>query len=108
LSETEPSSFVAETSADKLIAVLQRIEKKLDAPPALPPELTLLTAQQIMDVFQIKPTKFYELQLPKYVHGGVIRYRVCDLPDHITAHMQTHDGHPLFKRAMRKREDRAA
>lgn len=92
---------MSETESSKLLTVLERIEARLTA-PALPPELQLLTRVEIQRIFKIERRKFFSLNLPRYKHGGVVRYRLSDLPDHIRQHMQTATGQPLEKRPMKR------
>jgi hypothetical protein len=94
------------TETAQLIAAIGELRdtlQRVHLVNTLPPDLQLFTVQQILDVFQISERKFYDLKLPRYVHGGIVRYRVSDLPEHVRAHMRTFDGRPLEKRAARRK-----
>jgi hypothetical protein len=93
----------------RLIAAIDELKdtvRRFDIRAALPAELQLLTADEIMDVFQVEKSKFYEMKLPRFVDRGVIRYRVSDLPEYVRAKMQTFDGRPLEKREARRRRSK--
>ena len=96
-------------SADQLQNLAEKLDRAADVLTnvarlrLLPRNVQLLTAKQVMEILQVGMTRFYELDLPRYVNGRVVRYRLSDLPAHIEAHMQTADGRPLEKRPMKRR-----